>query len=235
MLQVQTTRSEKFTPKPASTNSAGFFDAVLLMKSEPKKRGRKPKWTPEQVAGLKAQILAFMAQGESLVEVCKRRAMPSERKVFTWLASDKGFEQNYAEARAAQAHLTYRQIEDVERRMLLPPMLPNPDYDAAEALKCRENKVNYAVPYELPNPDFINDRIGRVLIDSLKWRLARQDPKRFGDRVGIDHSGQVKHTHVKDEAPDWMQDEIAEKAGKEPPARPAAAAKTADQGKATVH
>lgn len=235
MLQVTATSSESFTPRPASTNSTGFFAAVLPMNSTGRKRGRPPRWTPEKIAEAKLQILEEMARGKSLNSICSSRRMPARSTVFEWIAADKDFADKYARAREAQAPITYEEIREIERRMLLPAMLPNPDYDAQEARKCRENKVNYAVPFELPNPDHINDRVGRVLIDSMKWRLARQDPKRFGDRVGVDHSGEVKHTHMKDQAPDWLTDDIAKEAGKEPPARPAAAAKPGDQAETTVH
>lgn len=35
----------------------------------------------------------------------------------------------------------------------------------------------------------------RIMVDSRKWTAARLLPKKYGDRVALDHAGEVKLTH----------------------------------------
>lgn len=42
----------------------------------------------------------------------------------------------------------------------------------------------------------------RVMIDSLKWLLARRTPKKWGDKVQTEHSGAVGHVEMTHEQ--WL-------------------------------
>ena len=50
-----------------------------------------------------AEICARLSEGESLVRICKDRAMPARRTVLQWMASDTSFCTRVARARDEQA------------------------------------------------------------------------------------------------------------------------------------
>ncbi len=58
----------------------------------------------------------------------------------------------------------------------------------------------------------IDPHTARVLIDSIKWRLAKMLPRVYGERQHIEHSGTIKHETVKDYAPEWMQEMLTKPA-----------------------
>ena len=121
--------------------------------------------------------------------------------------------EKYARARQASAESVDCEIMDLERRMLLVKTIQNPDYDAAKAAQDKD----YSVPAAIPNPEHINPHVGRVVVDSKKWRAGHLNAARYGNRVEVAHSGTVKHDHThKLEPPDWMKDQI-ERVGDEPP------------------
>ena len=67
---------------------------------------------------------------------------------------------------------------------------------------------------------------GRVIIDSVKWRLSKMLPRSYGDRQTIEHQGDVK-TRAIDHAPEWIIERLeALKAAREQQSDEEAAAAT---------
>ena len=54
----------------------------------------------------------------------------------------------------------------------------------------------------------LDPHVGRVLIDSVKWRLSKKLPRVYGDRSHLEVSGGLKVETVKDQAPEWMQEAL---------------------------
>ncbi len=77
----------------------------------------------------------------------------------------------------------------------------------------------------------IDPHTARVLIDSIKWRLAKMLPRVYGERAHLEVSGGLKVESVKDSAPEWMQERLGELAS-----APITAAQPArDQDDGTIH
>ncbi len=77
----------------------------------------------------------------------------------------------------------------------------------------------------------IDPHTARVLIDSIKWRLAKMLPRVYGERAHLEVSGELKIESVKDSAPEWMQARLGELAS-----APITAAQPArDQDDGTIH
>ncbi len=50
---------------------------------------------------------------------------------------------------------------------------------------------------------------GRVVIDSIKWRLSKMLPRTYGDTSIIQHQGQIEaQVAPKDHAPDWLKEAL---------------------------
>lgn len=55
-----------------------------------------------------------------------------------------------------------------------------------------------------------NERVARLRVDVRKWALARMHPRKYGDRVGLEHSGpQGRTVPLKVDLPDELRDELA--------------------------
>ena len=67
-----------------------------------KKTGRPSNYTPE----IANEICELLAEGNSLVRICKLPHMPNSRTVFEWLArpEHEAFALNYTRARAQMTH-----------------------------------------------------------------------------------------------------------------------------------
>ena len=127
-----------------------------------------------------------------MLAVSKLDGMPSESTIRTWgrdpKNADADFVANYARAREEGAYHQFDQIKDLEERILLPK----------------------------DDPQRIDPNAGRVAIDSMKWRLSKMLPRAFGDRLGLDHTGNLSTAlpTAKEHAPEWMQERLAGDAAK---------------------
>lgn len=119
------------------------------------------------------EICERLADGESLRRICMDEHMPSKATVFRWLASMPAFQDQYAIAREAQAETQADELTDIADE--LPP-------------KDAFGKVDGgAVQHQ------------RLRIETRKWTAAKLKPKKYGDRIGVDHSGTVGVERLTDE------------------------------------
>lgn len=81
-----------------------------LDKSEVKRgRGRPSSYTD----GTAEVICERLAEGESLISICRDPAMPGIRTVFQWLESSPDFTHKYARAREIQGHVYFDMAGEV--------------------------------------------------------------------------------------------------------------------------
>jgi hypothetical protein len=129
-------------------------------KTEPKKNGR-PSSFEQKVADL---ICLRLADGESLRSICRDDSMPGMSTVFRWLADEKlkGFREQYAHAREVGLETMADEILEI----------------ADET--SRDTLVN-SKGDEMANSEWIAR--SKVRIDTRKWLLSKQLPKKYGDRT----------------------------------------------------
>ncbi len=68
---------------------------------------------------------------------------------------------------------------------------------------------------------------GRTAIDALKWVASKLKPRIYGERAHLEVSGGLKVETVKDHAPEWLQEMLAELAP--------AAITAGDEDEDTIH
>lgn len=68
-----------------------------------------------------AEICTRLTEGQNLKEICVDEAMPSERTVYGWLASDADFSQQYARARKTWADAQIEEIIAVSKDTQIKP------------------------------------------------------------------------------------------------------------------
>lgn len=127
--------------------------------------GRPSEFTQETAD----QICTRLVGGESLLAICRDEAMPGASTVFQWLKAHPEFAESYARARDIHAELKFDEIQEIADD-------GKRDYTATEAGAVVDH-----------------DHIARsrLRVDTLKWRLARMAPKKYGDRLHTEHSGSL--------------------------------------------
>lgn len=129
--------------------------------------GRPSTFTPERAAA----ICERLAAGESLRAICRDEGMPSQRVVFEWLAADGAFAQQYARARSQGLDEVAQEIIEIS------------DEVEVEAVQDGE-----AVTLKL---DATAVARNRLRVDARKWLLAKLAPKKYGERLNLEHSGSI--------------------------------------------
>jgi hypothetical protein len=120
------------------------------------------------------EICLLIGQGRSLVEICRAEGMPEISTVFGWLGKKPDFEAQYRRAREAQADLMAEEI------LLISDEAQN---DYVERLG-RNGGTFTALDTEAVLRS-------KLRVDTRKWLMAKLQPKKYGERVAVEHSGDV--------------------------------------------
>lgn len=139
-----------------------------------KKRGAPRRGQPSKREKIPA-ILARIAAGESLVAICRDEDMPSRELFFRWLKSDEDLQTLYAIAMEQRADALFDEMFEIAD-------------DARNDWMERQTKSGDT--YEVLNKEAVMRSSLRV--DVRKWALARMNPKKYGDKVDLNHGGRVK-------------------------------------------
>ena len=110
--------------------------------------------------------------------------MPSASTVFKWLRDIEEFSQQYARAKEAQTDAMAEEILDIAE---------DGRNDWIEA----ENKRTGETYIEL-NREAIER--SRIRIDARKWLMGKLKPKKYGDKVDVAHTGDVRITLAQPDA-----------------------------------
>lgn len=121
-------------------------------------------------------ICARLAQGESLRKACEAEDGPHPATILRWVDANQEFAQQYAQAR------------EIGYSLLADEILEISDESAIEAKYDGED-----VRLDLSATGVARNRLR---VDSRKWMLSKMLPKRFGDKIDVNHSGGVKFERI---------------------------------------
>ena len=131
-------------------------------------------YTPE----IAETILEQLQDGMSLRDICDQEGMPSRGAVQWWVTNDhEGFASRYARARDTGLAL----LED----------------DLLSIADDGRNDTYTVDGEERTNHDVVNR--SKLRLDARKWLLSKRMPKVFGDRLDLNHSGEVAISTVPDD------------------------------------
>ncbi len=138
-------------------------------KAEHKPVGRPSKYTPE----LASEICARMASGRSLRDVCRDEDMPDISTVIRWLADDEKaeFRAQYARAREAMADVMAEEVLEISDDGSNDWMLRFDD----------DGNSTYVLNGE-------HVQRSRLRVDARKWLLSKVSPRKYGEKIGVEHS-----------------------------------------------
>ena len=125
-------------------------------------------------------ICERLMDGESLRAICSEDGMPTRTTVFKWLSLVPAFADQYARAREEQAEAFAEeivQIADEECTMVR---------SDKHATKADDGDGNTEVVF-----DATAVARNRLRVDARKWVASKLKPRKYGDKVGLEHSGEV--------------------------------------------
>ena len=132
----------------------------VKVKTEPKKAGRPSDYSPALVETICDRI----ATGESLRRICMDEDMPHHITVIRWLGKHDDFATKYAHAREIQAQTFVDKMLDVAEEM--PERNSFGSIDSASVAHIRNR------------------------IATMQWLAAKLAPKKYGDKLDLNHGGQ---------------------------------------------
>ncbi len=125
-------------------------------------------------AELAEQICRRLVEGESLREMCRDPAMPLESTVRGWVVDDRdGFAARYGRAREAQMDRWADEIIEIA------------DEDDGDWMDRQQGGETVRVV------DHEHVHRSRLRVDARKWLMAKLAPRRYGDKLELDHSGNL--------------------------------------------
>ncbi len=122
--------------------------------------GRPSKYSE----ALTDEICNRLAEGESLLGICKDAHMPCIATIWNWLDSKPGFLAKYARSRDAQAEYYANQIIDIADET---PVTEMPDPDGGVTIRI----------------DSAGIQRNRLRVDARKWVASKLLPKKYGEKV----------------------------------------------------
>lgn len=138
-------------------------------------------------------ICERIADGESLKAICEDEAMPSKATVFKWLSENASFSDKYALAREAQSDALFDDILTIADDGRNDWMERN----FGEETRWVENGEAL--------------RRSQLRIDARKWMASKLKPKKYGERLDLNHSGSI--ASIPDDALDARLLKLIGKAG----------------------
>ena len=118
--------------------------------------------------------------GKSLKDVCDGDGMPHRATVHRWLEADPDFRDRYARACELRADHIFDEIFDIA---------DNGTNDWME----RKNSEGGVVGWQ-ENGEAL--RRSHLRVEARKWALSKMQPKKYGERIMAEHTGNVSVTGV---------------------------------------
>lgn len=114
-------------------------------------------------------ICTRIAQGESLIKICKDAEMPNRTTFMRWLheGTHDGLHDKYARARESQADFYAEEIIQI----------------ADTPIIGSKTKINEKGELEVTKGDMIEHR--RLQVDARKWYASKVAPKKYGDKLAL--------------------------------------------------
>lgn len=131
--------------------------------------GRQSTYSPEVADA----ICARLSEGEPLRQICRDEAMPHWSTVYAWMRADTEFDQRIARAR------------EVGEEAIAEETLAIADDGRNDWMeRFGKDSVGYAVNGE-------HVQRSKLRIETRLKLLAKWNPKKYGERQQIDHTGSV--------------------------------------------
>ena len=130
-------------------------------------RGRPTTFTEE----IGNKLCARVAGGRTLKSVCTDDDMPGMTTVFYWFTAHPEFAKSYTRSQLAKADVWFDEMHEVARQPIM-----------GQSLTIKADGGQ-----EIRQEDMLGHR--RLLIDTLKWSIGKLNPKKYSDKLQLEHTG----------------------------------------------
>jgi hypothetical protein len=117
-----------------------------------------------------SRVISELQNGTPLRQVLDDIEMPSRPSFYSWIDQDPEMAERYLRAKKIAADALYDEMLAIANT----PM-------AGETTTVDKDGV------KIVTADMLGHR--RLLIDTIKWRLAKEAPKKFGDKLDVTTAG----------------------------------------------
>ena len=170
----QTKTAPKVTAKPkaAKARPKAVLKTAPKPKPAPKPHGRPSKYTPT----LAEEIVARIAKGEPLRQICRDEHMPAWRTIYDWQAADKEFSARIAQARELGEEAIAQECLEIA---------DNATNDWMEKVG-RDGTELYQLNGE-------HVQRSKLRIETRLKLLAKWNPRKWGEKVDLNHGVQPEN------------------------------------------
>ena len=147
-------------------------------------------YTEENKEKIFSLICDELEKGYSLRSILRRENMPSSRTFYKWLKEDEVKVKLYEESTTLRSEALFDKMFEIANNTEL-----------GEVTKLTANGL------EVTTSDMIAHR--RLKIDVIKWGLSKLNPKKYGDKIQTEHSGEIKSSNLSN----MSTDELIKRAG----------------------
>ena len=120
---------------------------------------------------------------ESLRAICRDPGMPALGTVMRWLAKHPEFREQYRAAREAQSEVHQEELLEISDNCT----------DDVQLLLGNDEQT------EIGRIDHSAIARAKLRIDTRKWIMSKMAPKKYGDKIQTEHSGQIAISDETDE------------------------------------
>ena len=113
-------------------------------------------------------ILSEIEEGSSLRSILKREEMPNQNTFFEWIREDESKSKQYAYSCNIRQEVKFQEIQDIA------------DDDTG---------IYYFDDFGNKKVDSGAIQRKRLQIDSRKWQLSKENPKKYGDKLDVVSDG----------------------------------------------
>lgn len=127
-------------------------------------------YTKEEIEIVFNEICDEIEQGSSLRAALRKDKRPSSKTFFEWINEDLEKEKQYARATEKRADTIFEDILNIA------------DDNSSDVFYDDEGN-------ERVNNDVIQR--AKLRVDARKWMLGKMNPKKYGDKIQQEHSGEL--------------------------------------------
>ena len=124
------------------------------------------------------EICERIACGESLNKLAGSEGFPAQSTVYKWLLRVPAFAEKYARAREAQMEAMAVEILEIA------------DDTSGDTMTVKRGDYET----EVANNEWINR--SRLRVDTRKWLMSKLQPKKYGDKITQELTGEVSVKRV---------------------------------------
>jgi len=128
-------------------------------------------------------ICEHIVSGLSIREIGEKPEMPAPSTIWRWAATNQNFQERYARAMEVRAERFAEELLEIAD-------------DGTNDWMSRQGDDGETIRVL----DHEHVQRSKLRIDSRKWLMAKMAPKKYGDKVNLEHSGAVTFEQAVTEA-----------------------------------